>query len=64
MEEFFKNNPNIFNNNNQSNPCRQMHKTKSQNYINIKNNNDNNYPPFIVAKFGKKKVISQDLALF
>ena len=66
MEEFFKNNPNIFNNN-QSNPNRHIHKTKSQNCINNKNNNDNsnnNYPPFMVAKFGKKKVISQDLATF
>ena len=63
MEEFFRNNPNMFNNNNINNNNfnknnNTMQKQKSQNII------QNNSPPFMVAKFGRKKVISQDLNTF
>ena len=63
MEEFFRNNPNMFNNNNINHNNfnknnNTMQKQKSQNII------QNNPPPFMVAKFGRKKVISQDLNTF
>ena len=61
MEEFLKKNPNIFNNNNINknlNKSKTFQKQISSNY------NQNDLPPFMIAKFGKKKVISQDLNTF
>ena len=62
MEEFFRKNPNFFNNNNNNslNNYGSMKKNRSNN--NMSKNSD--FPPFMVAKFGKKKVISQDLNTF
>ena len=62
MEEFLKINPNFFNNNNinnNSNKNKNIQKQISNNY-----NQNSSLPPFMVAKFGKKKVISQDLNTF
>ena len=62
MEDFLKINPNFFNNNNinnYSNKNKNMQKQISNNY-----NQNSSLPPFMVAKFGKKKVISQDLNTF
>ena len=64
MEEFLRNNPNILNNNNNINNS--LNKNKNS-YPKSKNNNSSNqmnFPPFMIAKFGKKKVISQDLQTF
>ena len=58
MEEFFKINPNFFNNNNISKNKNSFQKQLSHNY------NQNNPQAFMIAKFGKKKVISQDLNTF
>ena len=64
MEEFLRNNPNILNNNNNINNS--LNKNKNS-YPKSKNNNSSNqmnFPPCMIAKFGKKKVISQDLQTF
>ena len=62
MEEFFRKNPNFFNNNNNNslNNYGSMKKNRSNNNI----SQNSNFAPFMVAKFGKKKVISQDLNTF
>ena len=61
MEEFLRNNPNIFNNNNINN---NINKNKSL-HKNLSFNSGQNGPqPFMIARFGKKKVIAQDLATF
>ena len=67
MEEFFRNNPNIFDNNNNNKNINNNNFIKNKNPIQkpqSQNYNQNNSPPFMVAKFGKKKVISQDLNTF
>ena len=61
MEEFFRNNPNMFNNNINNNNIK--NRNTIQKYQSP-NNIQNNPPPFMVAKFGRKKVISQDLNTF
>ena len=61
MEEFLRNNPNIFNNNNINN---NINKNKSL-HKNLSFNSGQNGPqPFMIARFGKKKVIAQDLTTF
>ena len=65
MEEFFKINPNFFNNNNTNIFNNNMNKNKNLYQKQISHNYyQNNTPTFMVAKFGKKKVISQDLNTF
>ena len=59
MEEFLRNNPNLFNNNNNN-----INKNKNyQKHISF-NSGQNGPQPFMVAKFGKKRVIAQDLTTF
>ena len=65
MEEFFKINPNFFNNNNTNIFNNNMNKNKNLFQKQLSHNYyQNNTPTFMVAKFGKKKVISQDLNTF
>ena len=60
MEEFLRNNPNLFNNNINNN----INKNKNyQKHISF-NSGQNGPQPFMVAKFGKKRVIAQDLTTF
>ena len=65
MEEFFKINPNFFNNNNTNIFNNNMNKNKNSLQKQLSHNyNQNNPQAFMIAKFGKKKVISQDLNTF
>ena len=65
MEEFLRNNPNLLNNNSINNNYNKNKNTfQKQQSNNYNNNQVNNYPPFMIAKFGKKKVLSQDLNTF
>ena len=65
MEEFFKINPNFFNNNNTNIFNNNMSKNKNSFQKQLTHNyNQNNPQTFMIAKFGKKKVISQDLNTF
>ena len=65
MEEFLRNNPNLLNNNSINNNYNKNKNTYQKQQSNNYNNNQvNNYPPFMIAKFGKKKVLSQDLNTF
>ena len=65
MEEFFKINPNFFNNNNTNIFNNNISKNKNSFQKQLSHNyNQNNPQAFMIAKFGKKKVISQDLNTF
>ena len=65
MEEFFKINPNFFNNNNTNIFNNNMSKNKNSFQKQLTHNyNQNNPQAFMIAKYGKKKVISQDLNTF
>ena len=65
MEEFLRNNPNLLNNNSINNNYNKNKNTfQKQQSNNYNNNQVNIYPPFMIAKFGKKKVLSQDLNTF
>ena len=65
MEEFFKINPNFFNNNNTNIFNNNMNKNKNSFQKQLSHNyNQSNPQAFMIAKFGKKKVISQDLNTF
>ena len=65
MEEFFKIHPNFFNNNNTNIFNNNISKNKNSFQKQLSHNyNQNNPQAFMIAKFGKKKVISQDLNTF
>ena len=83
MDEYFKNNPNMFSGNNKYNSLKRRPKTNlnindnNQNYYHVnqnrysakyynhpENNNQNKPKAFIIGKFGRKTVVSQDLNTF
>ena len=60
MEEFLRNNPNLLNNNINNNISKNKSLQKQLSF----NSGQIGPQPFMVARFGKKKVISQDLNTF
>ena len=60
MEEFLRNNPNLLNNNINNNMSKNKSLQKNLSY----NFGQNDLQPFMVARFGKKRVIAQDLTTF